>query len=357
MRMKDCLTFCNSMKKSWRDLACHLMQMLYTKDATGTEVDAEIFSDLVGQGNVVLTVFSDQEFSDFSLSSETSDSSFSSSASTIILDVPNKRQRIEDTRDAVSAKQLIEAVLRGKSGGEEVLQKYQTTETLTDAARRQMVNFLVAHMIDNHGHCPTKTIREDYARGIVMLFPSLKDPYSKKGYEHFYDAASSTGYISWRLKTVQRKIRQGSAQPLFHLLPPPPGGLKSPKISACDAVERLVVFHKSCCSLEEHLRNQQGRQPYLLAVGRQKSKIDSLYITMDKRLIPCKANRFLGACDELFKAHFVFNLSYDVALVNFYTFLQTTVYNIDVGKMKESPRVKDLRARLLNQPVAFSPCE
>jgi len=28
------------------------------KDATGTDVDAEIFSDLVGQGNVVLTVFS-----------------------------------------------------------------------------------------------------------------------------------------------------------------------------------------------------------------------------------------------------------------------------------------------------------
>lgn len=31
-------------------------------------------------------------------------------------------------------------------------------------------------------HRPTKAIREDYARGIVMLFPSLKDPYSKKGY-------------------------------------------------------------------------------------------------------------------------------------------------------------------------------
>ena len=29
------------------------------KDATGTEVDAEIFSDLVGQGNVVLTALSD----------------------------------------------------------------------------------------------------------------------------------------------------------------------------------------------------------------------------------------------------------------------------------------------------------
>lgn len=33
-----------------------------------------------------------------------------------------------------------------------VLQEYQTTETLTDATRRQMVNILVAHMIDNHGY-------------------------------------------------------------------------------------------------------------------------------------------------------------------------------------------------------------
>ncbi|KAJ8365043.1 hypothetical protein SKAU_G00138740 [Synaphobranchus kaupii] len=91
---------------------------------------------------------------------------------------------------------------------------------------------------------------------------------------------------------------------LLHLLPPPPGGPKSPKISASDAVERLVPF----ISLQEHLRNQQGRQPYLLAVGRQKSKIDSFYITMDKHLIPCQTNRSLGAFDELFKAHFVFNL-------------------------------------------------
>ncbi|KAL7386319.1 hypothetical protein ABVT39_006574 [Epinephelus coioides] len=65
-------------------------QVIY-KDATGTEVDAEIFSDLVGQGNAVLTVFSNDEFdSSLSSSSEMSDSSFSSSASTVILDeAPN----------------------------------------------------------------------------------------------------------------------------------------------------------------------------------------------------------------------------------------------------------------------------
>ncbi|XP_029620046.1 uncharacterized protein LOC115201000 [Salmo trutta] len=169
-----------------------LVQVKYSQQQKYVKLDED-------EGRFDCMQFHENEFSDFSLSSasETSDSSFSSSASTIILDdVPSKRQRIEDTHDAVSAEQLIEAVLRGKSGGEEVLQEYQTTETLTDAARRKMVNILVAYMIDNHGHRPTKAIREDYARGIVMLFPSLKDPYSKKGYEHFYDAASSTGYIS-----------------------------------------------------------------------------------------------------------------------------------------------------------------
>lgn len=31
--------------------------------------------------------------------------------------------------------------------------------------------------------------------------------------EHFYDAASSTGYISWHRKAVQRKIHHGSSTP------------------------------------------------------------------------------------------------------------------------------------------------
>ncbi|XP_038136807.1 uncharacterized protein LOC119780735 [Cyprinodon tularosa] len=412
-------------------------------------------------------------------------------------EIPWKMQKIENANNSLPAKKQVEGVLQSKSGGEEVLQEYKATETLSDATRRQMVNILVAHMTDEHGHLPPKAIREQYALGIVTLFPSLKDPYTKKGYEHFYDAASSTGYISWRLKTIQRKTRRGSpvapssskeilsggpnsqrnviverqlngdacqeamsllnhttdrslifqkmretfehrqklirdasgrtdiltmfprfldtkglidqdfsllfneetssrllqkwdvffkqnvikeakrltSTPelrslvqsaevpgddldaastydqemaslllLLHLLPPPPGGQKSSKISAWDAIERLVVFHKSCCSLEEHLRGQRGLQPYLLAVGRLKSKIDSFYIVMDKHLIPCQANRSLGAFDELFKAHFVFNVSYDAALLSFYTFLQTTVYNIDVGKMKESPRVRDLKS-------------
>ncbi|XP_032421846.1 uncharacterized protein LOC116721923 [Xiphophorus hellerii] len=266
---------------------------------------------------------------------------------------------------------LVEGVLQSKSGGEEILQEYETTETLTDATRRQMVNILVADMIDKHGHLPTKAIREKYAFGIVTLFPSLKDPYTKKGYIDqdfsllFNEETSSRLLQKWDVffkpNVIKEAKRFTSTPELKSLVQSAEslqsaGGQKSPKISASDAVERLVVFHKSCCSLEEHLRGQRGLQPYLLAVGRQKSKIDSFYIVMDKCLIPCQTNGSLGAFDELFKAHFVFNVSYDAALMNFYTFLQTTVYNIDVGKIKESPRVRDMRARLLNQSLVLS-CE
>lgn len=60
---------------------------------------------------------------------------------------------------------------------------------------------------------PPRGIREQCARGIIMAFPSLKDPYTKNGYEHFYDAASRTGHIAWRLKTIE-DIR--GKRPLSH---------------------------------------------------------------------------------------------------------------------------------------------
>ncbi len=82
-------------------------------------------------------------------------------------------------------------------------------------------------------------------------------------------------------------------------------------------------------------------------MGRSRDKIDSYYIALDNKLIPCQTAGSLGALDELVKVHYIFNKSYDNALINFYTFLQTTVYNIDVGKTKVSPRVKELRAKLL----------
>ena len=102
----------------------------------------------------------------------------------------------------------------------------------------------------------------------------------------------------------------------------------------------LFVILQSCRSLQEHSGPDQRRQPYILAVGTARNSIHQYYIAMDNGFLPCKARSSLSAF-ELFKAHYVFGVSYDQALNGMFTFVQTTIYNIDIG-------LKDLRAKLLN---------
>ncbi|XP_061841805.1 uncharacterized protein [Nerophis lumbriciformis] len=366
-------------------------------------------------------------------------------------------------------------------------------------------------MTEKNGTSPSRQVKEMYAQGIVNLFPNLRDPFSKNGYEHFYDSNSGTGYLSWRITTIQRcsaKERRSSfgalaeepsdedksggptvgrvtqfipeivlsedeckeamslmkhsadvdmvikkmkltfahrhntvldpqqssnilsyfprfkdikglveqdfvlmfgedvsgkflekwpttfkkkiiqqcrklpsitelekllmaADPpedgaevnvdfgwdndlssillLLHLIPPTALGRKRPgKVSASRAEKHLVVFKKTGTSIQEHLDTiTTSTQPYLLAVGVRKNTIHQFFIILDKDAIPCRSHSSLGAFDELFKAHFVFTTSYHTMLHNMYTFIQTTLYNIDVGKVKESPRVAEIRTRLL----------
>nr|XP_040016269.1 uncharacterized protein LOC120807889 isoform X1 [Gasterosteus aculeatus aculeatus]XP_040037528.1 uncharacterized protein LOC120822168 [Gasterosteus aculeatus aculeatus] len=111
--------------------------------------------------------------------------------------------------DQNKAKQMVEGVLRANPKGEEVFNEYDKTKTLTDATRKQMVNILVADMIELHGRVPPSSVRTNYALGIVTLFPYLRDPFSKLGYEHYYDPEGNTGFISRRIKTVQRNTFAG----------------------------------------------------------------------------------------------------------------------------------------------------
>jgi len=102
-------------------------------------------------------------------------------------------------------------------------------------------------------------------------------------------------------------------------------------------------------SIQQHLDAiEQSKQPYCLAVGSRKSDIHAYYIVLDKRALPCKSVSAVGAFDELFKAHFVFGVAYNTSLRSMYTFVQTTVYNVDIGKVKETPRVAELRAKILH---------
>ncbi|KAA8587318.1 hypothetical protein FQN60_016180 [Etheostoma spectabile] len=102
--------------------------------------------------------------------------------------------------------------------------------------------------------------------------------------------------------------------------------------------------------LTTFLDKVDARQPFLLRTGEQKKKIQKFCIVVDQKAIPCEAQTSVAAFDVLFKAHSVFSLSYDEA---FYTFIQTTVYNINVGNAKGTESTTTARP-LKGKPVQKS---
>ncbi|KAM9419159.1 uncharacterized protein ACWYII_022451 [Salvelinus alpinus] len=103
---------------------------------------------------------------------------------------------------------------------------------------------------------------------------------------------------------------------LVHLLPPSPHGRKRPgKISARHTSYHIVKFIKTGTSIQGHLESvTESLQPYLLAVGTQRTGIHKYFIVIDKHVIPCKSPDSLACFDELFEAHFVFGTSYKASL-------------------------------------------
>ncbi|XP_074523915.1 uncharacterized protein LOC141788757 [Halichoeres trimaculatus] len=481
---------------------------LVLKDSAGVEVDADIFDELLKSSQVSFKAFTGQcnDSRVLDTSSEgssllewspcrSSQGSSSNSDSTVILESTKARKKklIEGPPDNTIAKDTVKVALYSKPGGDQVFKEYEKNNCLSDSTRRKMVNMLVADMVESHGRIPSVNVRITYALGIIILFPSLKDPDSKAGYEHFYDPQSGSGYLAWRLKTVQRsiaqevrtskvtsqngpkshrniftsvqqlsgdeckeamsmmkhstdvtlvrdkmkatfqhrqKVVQDSATAatvldlfprfldtpglidqdfamlfgeevsgrflakwptffkprviadcknlpqsahvdellrdarlesddgvwdhevaaillLLYLLPPTTKGKKSTKVSASDAADRLMKFMKVGQSMDLFLKETSLAQPYVLCLGERKNRIQNFFIVLDQKVIPCATQTGVAAFDELFKAHFTFAVSYDEALCNFYTFIQTTVYGIDVGVVKESPRVKEIRSRIL----------
>ncbi|KAI7806342.1 hypothetical protein IRJ41_004260 [Triplophysa rosa] len=436
---------------------------LTLQNDTGVEVDEDVFTDLLEERSHDIlwrVVDKDSECSvlDSSCSSQTDTLSVSSETDDSA--GPSSKRPCFD--GVFEAKQFVRDILEEKAGGPAVLSEYKEHGKLTDSIRRHLVNIVVTHITDKEGRVPSKETKTRCALGIVTLFPSMKDPYSRTGYEHFYDPKSNQGYISWQLKTVSRQSKhhgghhskkdarssgtsdsEGSGGPTAHretcnhleqqlegdqckeaisfmnhcvekdlifekmkatfkhrqllihdaaksntvlsvflrfldtkgltlhlnsllsdaqgnrqdedsdwqvwdsdmssilllayLLPPSAGGRnKSTKISIREAMDHIVQFHKACRSLTEHINKTEGLQPHLLAVGSAKNIIHDFYIVLDGKLLPCQAKSSLAAFDELFKAYAM------------YTFIQTTIYKIDLGTYRETPRVKDLRAKLLN---------
>ncbi|XP_071489265.1 uncharacterized protein [Diadema antillarum] len=138
---------------------------------------------------------------------------------------------------------------------------------------------------------------------------------------------------------------------LLCLLPPASQGRSkaaSAKVSISSAISRIIQFQKSGGSIQDFLdgTKQTQSQPFLLGIGNSKACISSYLLIVDHKAIPCGARTVEGAVDELFKTHFVFGLHYCQSLHQFWTFIQTAVFEIDVGVSRESPRVRELRSKL-----------
>ncbi|XP_053364396.1 uncharacterized protein LOC128534120 [Clarias gariepinus] len=263
-----------------------------------------------------------------------------------------------------AAKEMVENALHRKPGGEDILKEYRSEKSLSHRTRRQLVNILASDLTEKHGRIPSRQQKEKYALGIITLFPSLKDPFSPKGYVNqdfllLFGAETASKLLekwdtSFKPKIIKEAKQLTQSADLCRLLKAAEklgetGRKRRTKISSSDEVDKMVHFHKSCCSIDEHLQEREGKQPYILAVGRTQNRIDTFYIAVDKQLIPCQATSSLTAFDQLLKSQYVFNLSYEESLVHLYTFVQTTVFNIDVTSTDESPRVRELRAKILNE--------
>ncbi|MEQ2183597.1 hypothetical protein GOODEAATRI_034406 [Goodea atripinnis] len=109
-------------------------------------------------------------------------------------------------------------------------------------------------------------------------------------------------------------------------------------------ISLLNILSKMGASVETFLAGVEPGQPFLLCVGENKSSIQRYDIIIDH-----KAQTSLAAFHELFKAHFIFSINYHESLYNFYTFIQTTVFNIDVcqGKSQSQGAKSKIFARRL----------
>ncbi|XP_073710055.1 uncharacterized protein [Misgurnus anguillicaudatus] len=256
---------------------------LILQDDTGVEVDEDVFTDLLEErsNNILWKVVdkdsecqvldSSSQTDTLSLSSETDDSAGPSS----------KRPRFDE---AFEAKQFIRGILEENAGGPAILAQYSEQGKFTDSTRRHLVNVVVAHITGKEGRVPSKETKTRCALGIVTLFPSLKDPYSRTGYilqdfdiKFGTETASrlleqwdslkpkiiaeaktltSTLHLNSLISAAECKGQddsecQGwdndmsSVLLLAYLLPPSAGGRnKSRKISTREAMDHISQFHK-----------------------------------------------------------------------------------------------------------------
>lgn len=78
-------------------------------------------------------------------------------------------------------------------------------------------------------------------------------------------------------------------------------------------------------------------------MGSSKSVISQYHISIDYHCISLKVKNIIEAIDSLFKAHYVFNVEFDLELKNFWIFIQHYFYGISSHYTNQ---MKDFNSKL-----------
>ncbi|XP_048011227.1 uncharacterized protein LOC125244888 [Megalobrama amblycephala] len=246
---------------------------VYLADETGTEVDEDVFADIIEQKADTLWMVVDAvavadspAYTSYASSNETDSPSLHSVASSSDTQpsdsdgpfFPPKRARSDDHLQ--EAKEVLQdfELLFGVETASKLLEKWDSTlkQKVIQESKNLTHSLLLSCLIQSAEHCNTSQGDLDSDMFSLLL--------------------------------------------LVYLLPPPScGNKKFVEISVHEALDHVVRFYKSCYSFEEVLGSTQTTQPYILAVGTLKSSIHDYYISVDERLIPCMAKSSLCFVEHL----------------------------------------------------------
>ncbi|XP_074107790.1 uncharacterized protein LOC141533033 [Cotesia typhae] len=375
---------------------------------------------------------------------------------------PAKKKNIED-RQALKNfdKEKLRRLILATAYGDDLMKEYDQNQYLSTANHKKIIRLIVKYLLDYKDKIKRTLSSNDKAEcaaAVIELFPNLRNPHGKLGYEHFYDSTSSSGYIATGLSNSSRKkpgsncvksikdkssdavLREvtetqavnetvdvkdaiefmKSAVPdqkddiilkiqlihdirrflhmnenfftvyprfldvpelidvefkllfpeiasdifiktfpkyilaaldvyevekrdksmldwdqvtnslisLTQLVPPTAKGKKNAiRVKTKLIVDKLIVLRPFGTPLQ--LKDStKSPQPKLLAVGLNKSAISQYHISIDNHCISLKVKSIVEAIDALFKAHYVFNVKFDVDLKNFWIFMQHNFYGI-----------------------------
>lgn len=101
----------------------------------------------------------------------------------------------------------LEAVLKEHPKGKDIMEEYTKRKALTPQTRISLVNILCAELVKRHGYYQSIEDKLAAAKSIIDIFPKLRDPNGKTGFEHFFSAeGGQSGYIQCRLKNIRRLL-------------------------------------------------------------------------------------------------------------------------------------------------------